>query len=330
MELKIGSAIKKLRVSKNVTQEQLAEYLNVSFQAVSKWETGVTVPDVALLPKMAMFFGVSIDALFAVDDDEKIARVEKSLVHEKMTEESFAYAHKVLAEILAEDENNARVLNLLAEVFKNYDEMKMHVAAGYACRAIEADPADVNGYVTLWFAKNATSRNPDEDMYAHCEANALAYPELELLQLRMAEICVRLRRFEQLEKFTANLDESVQIVFRGDVALAHGRVDEAYALWEKAAEMRGLAGYLVGKRFERCQEIDKAIHVYEMQFEHQHQPRHLDSVYALAYLYERLGRPEKAIAMWQRIIDVTASDWKTTDGEMIDKCRCEIGKLQGK
>ena len=68
MELRIGAAIKKLRTNKNVTQEQLADYLNVFFQAVSKWETGVTVPDVQLLPKLAVYFGVSIDDIFAVDE----------------------------------------------------------------------------------------------------------------------------------------------------------------------------------------------------------------------------------------------------------------------
>jgi len=63
-EIKIGNVIKKLRQSKNVTQEQLADYLNISFQSVSKWETGVSVPDVHLLPR---YFGVSIDDLFEVD-----------------------------------------------------------------------------------------------------------------------------------------------------------------------------------------------------------------------------------------------------------------------
>ncbi len=42
MEYTLGAAIKKLRTEKGVKQEELAEYLGVSFQAVSKWETGVS------------------------------------------------------------------------------------------------------------------------------------------------------------------------------------------------------------------------------------------------------------------------------------------------
>ena len=64
MAKKIGEIIKDLRKAKGISQEALANVLGVTFQAVSKWETGVTAPDVALIPAIASFFGVSIDELF--------------------------------------------------------------------------------------------------------------------------------------------------------------------------------------------------------------------------------------------------------------------------
>ncbi|MFA9377858.1 MAG: orotate phosphoribosyltransferase [Lachnotalea sp.] len=60
----VGSMIKKLRVSKGDTQEQLAKVLQISFQSVSKWENGVASPDIAFLPMIAEYFGVTIDELF--------------------------------------------------------------------------------------------------------------------------------------------------------------------------------------------------------------------------------------------------------------------------
>lgn len=60
----IGKAIADLRKEKGITQEVLAGSVGVSTQAVSKWETGVAAPDVALLPVIADYFGTSIDALF--------------------------------------------------------------------------------------------------------------------------------------------------------------------------------------------------------------------------------------------------------------------------
>lgn len=62
--IKLGEKIKSLRKQKNISQEVFAGYLGVSFQAVSKWENSVTMPDVVMLPAIASFFGVSIDELF--------------------------------------------------------------------------------------------------------------------------------------------------------------------------------------------------------------------------------------------------------------------------
>lgn len=63
--MKIGNNIKFLRHKNGITQEQLAEHLSVSYQAVSKWETNSNTPDISLLPKIAAFFNVSIDMLFS-------------------------------------------------------------------------------------------------------------------------------------------------------------------------------------------------------------------------------------------------------------------------
>jgi len=67
MELSIGRRIKALRKEKGLTQEQLAELFGVSFQAVSKWETGAAYPDIEMLPGIARFFGVTTDDLLGVD-----------------------------------------------------------------------------------------------------------------------------------------------------------------------------------------------------------------------------------------------------------------------
>ena len=67
MKPNIGENIKKLRAEKQVTQEQLAEHLCISYQAVSKWENSVTTPDIFLLPAIAEYFEVPIDELFKVN-----------------------------------------------------------------------------------------------------------------------------------------------------------------------------------------------------------------------------------------------------------------------
>ena len=55
MKLTIGENIKRLRKSKNITQEQLAEVVNLSVTAISKWERGETYPDITMLYPLAYF-----------------------------------------------------------------------------------------------------------------------------------------------------------------------------------------------------------------------------------------------------------------------------------
>ena len=52
-----------------MTQEELAQKLNVSTQAVSKWEQKITSPDIMLLPELASIFNISIDELFGIKID---------------------------------------------------------------------------------------------------------------------------------------------------------------------------------------------------------------------------------------------------------------------
>ncbi len=63
--MNIGNNIKRLRQQKNLTQDQVAEKLGVSYQAISKWETNANTPDISMLPEIANLFGVSIDMLFS-------------------------------------------------------------------------------------------------------------------------------------------------------------------------------------------------------------------------------------------------------------------------
>ena len=55
MMIHLGNKIRELRRSRDISQETLANHLGVSFQAVSKWETGATLPDVTLVPAIASF-----------------------------------------------------------------------------------------------------------------------------------------------------------------------------------------------------------------------------------------------------------------------------------
>ena len=105
----LGRRIARLRLAKTATQERLAKELNVSPQAVSKWENDINYPDISLLPDLARFLGVSVDELLSgasASTQESVAAQESAA--EKSTAEVVSVADDESAEIIeesAEQEN---------------------------------------------------------------------------------------------------------------------------------------------------------------------------------------------------------------------------------
>ena len=85
----LGRRIARLRLAKTATQERLAKELNVSPQAVSKWENDINYPDISLLPDLARFLGVSVDELLSgasASAQESFAAQESAAVQENAAE----------------------------------------------------------------------------------------------------------------------------------------------------------------------------------------------------------------------------------------------------
>ena len=85
----LGRRIARLRLARTATQERLAKELNVSPQAVSKWENDINYPDISLLPDLARFLGVSVDELLSgasASAQESVAAQESAADRERTTE----------------------------------------------------------------------------------------------------------------------------------------------------------------------------------------------------------------------------------------------------
>lgn len=115
MKLSIGENIKLFRKAKDITQEQLAEMLNVSSQSVSRWELGICYPDMELLPMLAEIFEITVDKLLGVDNiaekkkvDEYLNRFQVAINQGKIDE-----CISIAREGIAEYPNNYALLNKL-------------------------------------------------------------------------------------------------------------------------------------------------------------------------------------------------------------------------
>ena len=76
-EINLGRILIENRHKRGITQEELAEYIGVSKAAVSKWEIGMTYPDISLLPRLASYFNISIDELMGYKPQMDTADIRK-------------------------------------------------------------------------------------------------------------------------------------------------------------------------------------------------------------------------------------------------------------
>lgn len=117
-DMTFGTTIKKLRHDADITQEKLAEYLNISAQAVSRWETDLAMPDIMLLPKLANIFDVTTDFLLGVDITLKQDRINEiiALAQKPQSEGDGEKVIKIWRAALDEFPNNYFIMSQLAHV----------------------------------------------------------------------------------------------------------------------------------------------------------------------------------------------------------------------
>lgn len=113
---KIGERIKELRKAKGITQEDLAKYLNVSFQAISKWENGISYPDITIVPAVANFFSVTTDELFGMKEQEIDDKIDSILAeyHQNYAEGLIDHNETILREALKELPGNFKLMSALS------------------------------------------------------------------------------------------------------------------------------------------------------------------------------------------------------------------------
>ena len=339
--MNIGNQIKKLRIEKRATQEELANYLLISAQAVSKWETNASTPDISLLPQIATFFGVAIDELFIIPEEEQFERIENMYWRERrIPQETFAQAVRFLQAQIAKDGKNIRAYPNLAYLY-NHRAASDHAAASeYAKRVIELDPNHKPGWVAYQEANNAVCGDEWYDNHfeviEYCKEILKKYPENYRALYTIIENLLADNRFDDavpyIQKIGEVAPESQQmLVYSGDVAYGRGNLEEAKCLWNRAVEEYAERWQAYCDRADRMKKlgyIHEAIADYEKCMEIQEKPRLTDALYSLAQMHEQLQDYEAAVKDFERIIAVLAEDYHTVSGESVDSVKREIKRLE--
>lgn len=340
--MEIGNQIRQLRQRRSVTQEELAAHLGVTAQAVSKWERGVATPDIAMLPDISAYFGVTIDELFALSDDTRMERIQNMLWDVRfLNPVDVESAREFLLEKANREPNNGRPHELLADM-ENHIAREYHTrAAEYAKEALQRDPKlreaggeliwAMGGKVADWNATNHCA------LIDYFERYIAAHPDCKNAYMDIMEQLMDDYRMTEASAYCdkyAAIDDSYRVpLYRGKIAWYDGRREEAFAIWEEMERKfpeewcvyHNIADFLTrsGRTAEAEVYYRKAIDV-------QKAPRYCDPFDALAQFYEMQGNYQAAIDTLKEELDVCDKEWHFTTGESADVVRREIERLEKK
>ncbi len=330
MELKLGTIIKKLRTERGITQEELANKIGVSYQAVSKWETNTTTPDIAILPQLALFFGVSMDALFSMNQDDYIERISKMIRDEhSISHENFVWAERYLKGLLSEEKQNNTARTLLVELYE-HRENRDSLAGGRLCEeGLLIEPSNIALIGKL--IRIREKRNEVERLIKFLGAlYSKNTQNVAVIEALISSYIKHGRYDDAIDLMNSSKKGAIFDVYQGDIELALGNKEKAKDIWLSAASSNYNDSHIlfeIAERFNKIDDAETALKLYQQSYDVSPTPQKMDALYAQAFLYTNTGMKEKAIQMWENIIKTLADDYDIKDGECVDWAKREIQNL---
>ncbi len=338
--MELGKTIKALRTERAMTQETLAEMLGVSPQAVSKWENDVTMPDIGLLPALSVAFGVAIDDLFALSDDEHLNRIGAMLINTRdLPESGFAATESQLNAIVARKPDSARAHLLLAKLYEHRIGTYTRQAVQWAQQAIRIAPEEKAGHSVLTnvlhgYGGDWTCNNTLE-MVRYYRALLRRVPEYEEGWRWLLDQLIGNGLLDEAQTIidsTPTVGRHVCAkMWRGDIAYARGDGAEALRLWQECIDEAPDSWRPHAWRADRMVRMgrwDDAIADYEAWLRLQPPPAYTDPFICMALLWEEKGDVDRAIELRQAQLAFLRETYNCEQGEGVDAVLREIARLQ--
>ncbi len=343
--MELGKKIRQLRFKAGLTQEQLAEKLNIGAQSVSKWENAVAMPDITTLPLLAEIFGVSIDDLFDLTSEQRLNRIENSLDNtDELPQDLFREYEDFLKTQLEDEQNRQRATGLIAYLYWHRMNSCAGKAARYARECIRTAPGVKDCQWVLERAEGHVSR--DWNIANHTKAIEFwrgivdENPGVRLPYLYLLDNLLADRRADEAEKYlerASRLPDARPVmveVYRADIALARFDKKTADGIMEKLTAAHPedpVCLFEAAQYYAKKCDYQKAISLYEQSFEKEpRRPRFSDELMAVADIYEITGEYRKAAETYDRIIDLLENEWGFTEDTGLQKARNEKARLLAK
>ena len=315
----MGQIIRRLRKEKKLTQEELAEQLGVTFQAVSKWENDVGMPDISQIVPIAHVFGVSTDVLFGiggVNNKEDVLRIienAQSFLERPITAKSMLKKYRALQEGLKIYPNNTILLSqcLEAGIALSYPENEEL----YDKENAENIYHDCIRYANLVISY---SKNTSSIMRAHmimvilhsaygdfdkAHSHAVQFPHRADFNIHVMAAYYAHWKKDYLTEIK-NCQYGFVHYLEGMLNI-NTKLAKAYMLQEKYADAAGV----LESSLELIQCIFKDNNVNPPI----HHREHGDLYMILAEIYLKNGNDDKALMYLEKMVDYDLNDYATID-----------------
>lgn len=340
--MEIGNQIKSLRLRRGITQEAMAQHFGITPQAISKWERGVATPDIALLPDISAYFGVSIDELFALSDETRMDRIQNMLWDVRyLNPADVETSRNFLLDKAKREPKNGRPHELLADMENHIAREHQEKAAEYAMESLRRDPKMRNAYGELLYAMNGKIADWNGASHYRLIEFFIEYikehPDCRNAHLDIIDQLLDDYRMEEAHTYCnklAQIDQSYRVpLYRGKIAWQEGNRRKAFAIWEEMEKdfpEEWCVYHNIGDYLLRDGQTERVEEYYRKAIDIQKAPRYTDPFEALAQFYERVGDYAAAIATLREDLHVCDKEWHFTEGESADVIRREIARLERK
>ena len=308
-------------------------------QTVSKWECGNSIPDVQLLPEIAVFFGVSIDQLFAMSPEQQMERIENRIYARGLFPEAEQrQIERQLAAIAEDPEHAGRAELVLTILYNHQAEQYRLLAVEHGKEAVEKTGGDADAVSEL--ANAWGSYMPDWNVRNHhaliewfsdyCRRNPTNRAALMWLLDNLIDDRRLTEARQWLEKL-AQTDRTFRTpLYRYLIAQAAGEGRERGGA-PRAGGHGGsgvVLGLTLGDIYTQRQDYDKAIAWYRKGQELQPSPKFTDSAMSIAHICEIRGDKAGAIEAYREQLRLLREEWGIVSGETCEEVQRAIRKLQ--
>ncbi len=335
----LGKIIKQLRKETFLSQEQLAAKLNITAQAVSKWENEESYPDILFLPKIAAIFGVKIDELFDYKEDSAYQQIENMLDHERyFTHADFSKAESFLLEQLSTNPNDLHALTVLGDLYHEYAIRLDEKAAAYTKQALALNPDDKSLHNTFhnamhggrldWNVANHTA------LIQYYQNFVQEHPTITRTYLYLLDNLIDDGRLDEAIKVLERRRTVIQDCFNDFYRLLIYESTNGFQATRKEYDnyleenQEWQAYFLVAGRYASHGEYLKAIALFETSFELQPKPRYIDHLESIAQLYLRMYKKNEAKHAYKRELQLLKEEWHQDDSADVQRVKALLKKCE--